>query len=309
MRPYAPVMLYLIALALIPIFWKRPRAIFSFSSFMVLPKNKTAVLLRRFERGFAALLIASLALGAADIRFLDVKAEGVREGAQVCFVRDRSGSMYTAWSEVGEKELKIVIANRLIERFVRERSGDQYCLVDFGSAAVTKSTLTFDKEDFIEIVRMAPNDLSSTVIDQPIAQALKILPAGKSVNAKVIVLISDGAGRLHSIPEFVRLMRESQISFWFIFIGSDFEWSNTPVQELVQGLGSYGKKFKAEDPKQLADAMNQVRSMVRGLIHHPAEVREYPLDRIFYGSALVLISVLALFVLLELLIQPKGGRR
>ena len=62
MRPYAPVMLYLIALALIPIFWKRPRAIFSFSSFMVLPKNKTAVLLRRFERGFAALLIASLAL-------------------------------------------------------------------------------------------------------------------------------------------------------------------------------------------------------------------------------------------------------
>ncbi len=302
-----PLYLLIIALAVLPFLRQRPGAIFNFSSFLVLPKNKLSAVLLLTLKTASALVIVSLALALAGLSLKNIRSEVIEEGAQIVFVRDLSGSMFTGYFDQVKKLDRAAVATNLIKEFAALRPRDQYGLIDFGSPTVTRSRLTFDRRDFLEVLGAPPVNLGGTVIDRPLTRALGLFPYERSIDSRAVILVSDGWGAISTTDDIVRWMKDLNVNFWWIFIGDENDWRNAPVHQLVERLGPQAKKFRADNPAELEEAMAKIRRLQRGIIRRPVEFSEYPLDSVFYGLALGSFAVLGLLVILELSLKPKRG--
>lgn len=303
-----PEALMLIALAVLPFIWQKPGAIFIFSSFLVWRQDRFSRWLMLAVKLSIALAVVGLALGLADVSIHNIVPQRLEEGSLICFVRDASWSMFTK-IDGNSKEDKIVIATKLIERFVNERPrGDQYCLVDFGSAAVTRAGLV-SRELFLPLLKAPLFSMGGTIIDTPLVRTISLLPYERSVSGKAIVLVSDGWGRLDNEDDIVRWLREANITFFWIFIGTPAEWQNAPVHKIVEKLSPPSKTFNAQNQTELADAMSRVRMLQRGLAHYQAEQSDFSLSPICYSVAWFSLMLVATVVILETSFRRKPTRR
>jgi len=302
-----PLALALLTLVLLPLLKRGARSAFIFSSFELLPVNLFSRVIVVGASVLTALVIASLSLGLAGITLTDYKREGIHEGAQIVFIRDCSGSMFGEYFDEQRKFEKIFFATDLMRKFALERPGDAYALIDFGSAMITRSQFIFNKERFIRMSGVICPNLGGTVIDSAIVRAVSLFPEGPSLNAKAIILLTDGGGRMDGADDMARWIKERNINFWYVFIGPESDWLlYKAVPDFVKKLGTLGQQFRGDRPAELEMVMAKIRTLQKGIVKYPEEISEYRLDKFFYGAALAWFSLLGLTVLLEMAV--KSGR-
>lgn len=304
--------LFLLLLLLVPLPWVafRPRALYRFSSFVILPQSIISRIMAPLYRTLAALAIGFLSLALSGILLEFAGGEEVSEGALICLVRDRSGSMADAFTiEEGKVKPKMATANDFLERLVASYPKDKFCLIDFGHA-LRPSHLLVDQDVMLGILKTgAEPDMGGTEFIQPLERAINILYGDKSSTSKAIIMVSDGEAPIGPAErlKIVRWMRTEGIMFMWIAINSNVEWQD--LYDVVQKLGAQGMVFRADNPAELALVFEKIKSLPRGLIRRPTEVVRYPLERIFNLAAYTCLGILGIFFLGELCVGSarKGG--
>lgn len=304
-----PWALLIIALALLPWLRRRSGAIFQFSSFYALKKSRLSqwfALVRRIALSAIVVMLAAALAGFSLPKFVH---DMLDEGAFIVLVRDLSGSMYTIFDAETKKD-KVTVATEIEQKFVRLRPHDHYGLIDFGNQAVTRMRLTADKKRVAEMLALPPLSLGGTVIDQALARAISLFPEERSIASKAIILVSDGDGRMDTLDDLARWMKEGGIHFWWVFIGSVIEWESARgVRSLTERLGAQAGIFRADTPADLERVMMRIRELQRGVIRMPQEIRQYSLSSFFYWGAFGFFCVSAVFIWGECRIASAASRR
>lgn len=303
-----PLAFLLIALAILPFWRHRPRAIFSYSSFVLLPDSRPGVFYFWAVRILSSTVILGLALGLAGISLNNIAVEKNLDGSQIVFVRDVSSSMFGNVFDAERGFDRQTVTAELFGKFVEmRRYGDEYGLVDFGGSAITRSKLSSDKNAFLGVLRAPPINLRNTVLVPSLWRAIALFPADSSPNIRAIILGSDGAiddrpgMNRGDFPLLAKKIKELNINFWWVFIGAESDWreNSGSLHAFIDGLGPLGRKFRADNPRELEKAMDSIRKLQRGLIHSERLIVDYSLSNWFYGTALAAMTALAIFFLLE----------
>jgi len=295
-------------LAPLPFLRLRPWVLFNFSSFLILPQNnlarKTVFASKIFSMGVIICLV--LALSGPVYKAKEILR--IEEGAQIVFVRDVSSSMFTKQEDEEGSVLNIDIASKLIKDFVYLRPGDEYALVDFGSAVVTRSGFLSDKKEFTSILFAPTTDLSGTVIDQALMRAISFFESTESINSRAIILLSDGVGRLDGVEDMVYWFSRVNVNFWWVFIGDENNWKTS--DDMFGFINKYSlvgnaKAFRANNNLEIAEVINNIRSLESGIIRRPVEGSNHLLAPLLFKTAFALLCLLGIFVLFGLMVRKR----
>ncbi len=196
------------------------------SSLMVVPEDRASIWLDRGLRLIAAGVVAAIVLGLAGLHRGANEVERVGHGAHVVLVLDRSLSMDEGFARTGEKAkmTKTVAATRLIEAFFARRMQDSFGLVAFSTNPILVMPLTEHRDAMAgAMAAMAQKGLANTDIGSGLEMALGMFAKDDPRSARVILFVSDGAGR---IPDYVqaRIRIEAlteRVHLYYLYLRSD----------------------------------------------------------------------------------------
>jgi mxaC protein len=174
------------------------------SSLITVPEDAASVWLDRGLRLIAAGAVTAIVLGLAGLHRGANEVERVGHGAHVVLVLDRSLSMDEGFARTGEKArmTKTVAATQLIEAFFARRTQDSFGLVAFSTNPILVMPLTEHRAAMAAaMTAMAQKGLANTDIGSGLEMALNMLAHDDPRSARVILFVSDGAGR---IPDAVQ---------------------------------------------------------------------------------------------------------
>ena len=121
-------------------------------------------------------------------------------GAQIGLVLDRSASMddpFAGGTDGRVGETKSVAAARLMTDFVSKRTNDMMGVITFSNSAMYVLPLTENKEAVLAAIKAtAGNSLFQTNIGGGLTSAVGLFEKVPDSGSRVIILISDGAGRV-----------------------------------------------------------------------------------------------------------------
>ncbi|MGA7615544.1 MAG: VWA domain-containing protein [Thermoanaerobaculia bacterium] len=143
-----------------------------------------------------------------------------RYGIDVVVALDSSGSMA---AEDFRPRNRFAVAKELIAGFIDGRTADRIGVVTFGSSAVTRVPITFDRNVAREILSKASigENGDGTAIGHAIAVAVNRLRSSKA-RSRVIVLVTDGVNNSGSIDPLTaaELASKFGIRIYTIGVGS-----------------------------------------------------------------------------------------
>lgn len=246
-----PHWLILLPAVFIPILRRRPGQT-RFSSFLVLPDDRSSRILDWVERILSAIFIGLVVLGLSGPRLTGFSMTQWASGTSLIFVVDQSASMFVPWRGHRRNPLKIDVAHRAIAAFLEAFPHGQWALVGFGRAPVVYTLRTSDPQRFLQTLSLQRGDFGDTVIDTALARALAIADGFQA-----IVLLSDGAGRMESPEALARRFREVRKRlYWLVIEGS--ESPEPGMERLMAVLGPWGETVRMKTIRDLHRALKTI---------------------------------------------------
>lgn len=147
------------------------------------------------------------------------------EGYNIMLVLDISGSMeLTDRLLHGRPVSRLTVVKRTAEQFVRERKGDRFGLILFGSRAYLQTPLTYDRNNVLMRLDDASVGLAgkTTSIGDALGLAVKRLQ-NVSSKGRIIILLTDGANNSGVLEptKAAELAQDDGIKVYTIGLGSD----------------------------------------------------------------------------------------
>ena len=257
------------------------------SSLMAVPGDAVSAWIDRGLRLLAAMVVAAIVLGLAGLHRGANEVERVGRGAHVVLVLDRSLSMDEGFARVGEKARtsKTAAAARLIEAFFARRPQDSFGLVAFSTNPILVMPLTEHRAAMAAAMSaMAQKGLANTDIGSGLDVALGMFAADDPRSARVILFVSDGAGR---IPDAMQArirteMLTERIHLYYLYLRSgdapalaaDLAGSNDPttpasLDAFFRSLDVPYRGFEAADPSAVETATQAIAALeTRPVTYH-----------------------------------------
>ena len=317
-----PWMLVLLPLALVPLWLSRQHG-HIYSSFSMVPDDQLSQIAGLLLRYLAVAIIVSMVVALASPQGSVTEIERAGKGAQVVLVIDRSASMDDPFAGAGTEgrvgENKSTAAKRLITRFVDERKDDMVGMVTFSNSAMHAIPLTQNREAIHAAIAAAGGSgLLQTNIGAGLTSGLSIFKGVPNSGSRVILLLSDGAGRI-SIKAKQKIRdwaeREQVNIYWIVLrqpdgisifdpqyaVETDGEKpAEVELHQFFQTLRTKYKAYEADDPKALQLAMQDINMRERNTIRYAEKVAGKDYSQHFISLACLLISLLLIFRFLEL---------
>ena len=225
--------LALLPLAALPLL-RLPAVAIPYSWLGLVPEDPVSRWLHRTLRAAGALTIASLALAASGLHRPAYEVERIGRGAHMVLLVDRSTSMDRPFAMQGVVDpaaqgghrSKGEVARRLLSEFVAERHDDLFGMVVFSTFPIPVLGLT-DHHEVVTAAIAAGNvgrGLAETDIGSGLEQALEYFEGQPYTGARIVVLVSDGAGEigLTARLRIAHLMRRLRVSLYWIYIRSAY---------------------------------------------------------------------------------------
>lgn len=309
-----PLILWLLPLALLPILLERTNTR-TYSWVEMLPADPLSNLIGLLLKLLAAISLDSIIIGLAGPHSLEQKVERVGIGAQIGLVIDRSASMDdpfsggTAEGRVGET--KSVAAARLMTDFVNSRKNDMTGVITFSNSAMYVLPLTESREAILAAIKAtAGNSLFQTNIGGGITSAVGLFEHVPDSGSRVIILISDGAGRVSAeVQQKLRdwLQRYNISLYWIVLrqpagvsiFDPKYDDHYEEVLPSEVELYNYFKRlrtpfhaYEAEDPKSLAAAIADINQKEKKPIKYMERIPGHDFTRLCYFVAALMIALL-----------------
>ncbi|MCB5183861.1 VWA domain-containing protein [Methylobacillus gramineus] len=307
-------LLFLLPLSLIPLLLERQHSR-SYSWLGLLPRDRLSDLLGLLLKILAALALFFMTLGVAgpvtDAQYI----ERIGQGAQLVLIIDRSASMDDPFSGAESSgvagESKAGAAERLITRFVKERTNDMFGMVTFSNSAIHALPLNDNRDAILAAIRAAGGAaLFQTNIGSGLTSGLAQFDKTPDSGSRAIILLSDGGGRIGAnIQQKVRdwLERMNVTLYWIVLRQpgaiSIFDTSFKPpedkplppsieLNEFFKTLNTGYQAYEAEDPKSLAAAIEDINRKEKKPIRYMEEIPGRDYSPYCYALAACLLALL-----------------
>lgn len=271
----------------------------------------------------AATSIAALVLGLANLRLEGGTIERSGEGAHIVILVDRSASMDNSFAgrpPSGEEESKSATARRLLSAFVENREHDHFGVAAFSTSPIHVLPLTAEKEAVLAAIEAIDRPgLAFTDVGRGLAMAVDIHNADATAAPRAILLVSDGAAVIdRKVQDSLRkaLARRPVNLYWLFLrtegskgifyqpapdeVDSPTRLPERHLHKLFQTLGVSYRAFQAENPKAIADAIEEIDKLERRVIRYTEEIPQTDLTPWAYLAAtlglLALVAAKALEV-------------
>lgn len=260
----------------------------------------------------AATAVALLVTAAAGPYADGGSATRTGRGAQIVIVFDRSGSMSETltgnWEGEGKGESKIAAARRILLEFMRQRRGDMFGMVAFGSSPISVAPLTDDRliaEAALESAQA--RSMGFTTVARALAMGLDYFRDRPHTAARLLLMVSDGGAEISEADRenLERMFAQRRCSLIWIYTRGAREPSvieetagNADSQSLslhhfFRTLGTGYQVFEATSPADLQRAVDQVGKLTNLPTRYEEKLPRRDLAQPLYGAALVLLLLLA----------------
>ena len=283
----------------------------------------------RALRATGVLAILSLVLAASGLHRPAYEVERVGHGAHMVLLVDRSTSMDRPFAvrkvvdaaALGKRRSKGEVARELLSKFVAERRNDRFGMVVFSTFPIPVLRPT-DHHEVVQASITAGNagrGLAETNIGAGLEQALQYFEGQPYTGARIIVLVSDGAGEISQTPRLriAHRMRRLRVSLYWIYIRSargpvifDSAESNggtvatemTPeraLHEFFSHMGGAYQAYTAESPEDLERAIADVNRLQNLPVRYVETIGRRDLSAMCLAVAFASLLVLVAAKLLE----------
>ena len=318
--------LALLPLAALPLL-RPPAAAVPFSWMGLVPEDGVSRWLDRTLRGIGMLTIASLVLAASGLHRPAVEVERIGRGAHMVLLVDRSTSMDRPFARArdaatgGGQRSKGEVARELLSQFVAERRNDLFGMVVFSTfpIPVLRPTERHHVVHAAIAAGGAGRGLAETDIGGGLEQALRYFEGKPYTGARIVVLVSDGAGEISRTPRLriAHRMQRLRVSLYWIYIrsargplifdssgsGGDFATAEmTPeraLHEFFSDMGSPYRAYTAESPEDLERAIADVNRLQNLPVRYRETLGRRELSGACLAAALAGLTLLVAAKLLE----------
>lgn len=256
--------------------------------------GKFTSLLNR-EKLLYSIIFALLVTALASPISYDAKLSQNREGRDLVFVLDTSGSMgESGYSEDEDDKSKFEILKSIIASFITHRYDDNVGVCVFGSFAFCSVPLTYDMKavafllNFLEVGIAGEN----TAIGEGISSALDALKKGHA-KEKVIILITDGyqnSGSI-SVKSAVERAKNEHVRIYTLGVGEPGSYDAKLLKRIAKETG--GKMFGAQDAKELQEVYRKLDTLEPS----PIRSQNYLNKHMLFAYPLVAAVLLLLYLL------------
>lgn len=311
---YTPSVLFLLPLALLPLWLERQHSR-TYSWLPLLPRDRLSDLVGLLLKVLAALALLFIILGVAGPHSSQQQVERIGEGAQLTLVIDRSASMEEPFSGAAASgragETKSVAASRLITQFINQRKNDMFGMITFSNSAMYVLPLTQNREAILAAVRAASGSvLFQTNIGSGLTTGVSLFEKMPDSGSRAIILLSDGAGRMSAeTQQKLRdwLNRLHVTLYWIVLRQPDgisiFDEKYKPKEfevlppeielyNFFKTLKSPFHAYEAEDPKSLALAIDDINQHEKKPIRYLEQIPGHDYFRHCYAVAALMIALL-----------------
>jgi len=262
-------------------------------------------------------IVAAIVLGLAGLHGGGREIERHGQGAHIVLLLDRSLSMDEGFAIAGAKPRlsKTEAAAQLIEDFFARRRHDSFGVIAFSTQPIPILPLTEHREAVAAaMAAMQQKGLADTDIGSGLQAALKMFENDDPAASRVILFVSDGAGR---IPDAVQVPIRAQmllqrIHLYYLYLRSgdapalaaDIAGHEDPTQPAAldaffRSLGVPYRGFEAGDPDAVAAATRAIGGLeIRPVTYHEM-VPRVGYEGLCYGLAAAGLMVLLLARLAE----------
>lgn len=319
--------LALLPLAVLPLLRPLARAV-PFSWTGLVSPDPLSRWLDRALRAAGVLAILSLVLAAAALHRPAYEVERIGHGAHMVLLVDRSTSMDRPFAAgkaadaaaPGKRRSKGEVARELLSKFVAERRNDRFGMVVFSTFPIPVLRPT-DHHDVVHASIAAGNagrGLAETDIGAGLEQALEYFEGQPYTGARIVVLVSDGAGEISRTPRLriAHRIQRLRVSLYWIYIRSargpvifDSAESDgggatemTPeraLHEFFSDMGSAYHAYTAESPEDLERAIADVNRLQNLPVRYHETIGRRDLSGLCLAVALGGLGVLVAAKLLE----------
>jgi mxaC protein len=287
-HPVLPLLL----LACVPILLGRGARWLEQPSLVVVPRDAASRAADGLLRVLAAIPVAAIVLALAGLHTGSRTIERIGTGAHIVVVIDRSLSMDEPFALIGEKaaETKTAASVRMIEALFARRPHDMFGVVAFSTSPIVAMPLTDHREAIAAaLYAMRRPGLANTEIGAGIAMGLAQFAGDKPDAARVILLVTDGAG---VIPDRTRAviaegLRREDAHLYYLYLRAG---DDPPLAEASDGgvnlgrpsgldayfrtLGVTYASFEARDPSAIDSAARRIEALeTRPIIYTEAVPR------------------------------------
>jgi mxaC protein len=286
------------------------------------PRDTLSTALDWALRGLAALPVALIVLGLAGLHEGQRVVHRQASGAHVVVALDRSLSMDEPFALRGERarESKTHAAARLLAAFYARRPHDMFGLVAFSTSPIPVMKLTAHRDAVrAAIAAMDQPALANTDIGAGIAMGLAQFAQDTPGAARVLLLISDGAG---AIPDEVRetIRRElaaagAHIYYLYLRSGDDPPLAEARddsadltrpagLDGFLRGLGAPYQGFEARDAGAVEQATRRIEALETRATAYDETTPRRDLDVRCDAAAAVCLAISLLAQLAERRLAP-----
>lgn len=319
---YNAWLLWLLPLALLPLVLERSHSR-HYSWNEMLPHDALSDILGLILKILAVLALIFIVLGLAGPHTSEQKVEKIGVGAQIALVLDRSASMDDPFSGGGSDgkvgESKSAAASRLMTEFVKQRTNDMMGMITFSNSAMYVLPLTENREAILAAIQATSgNSLFQTNIGSGLTSGAGLFDDVPDSGSRAIILLSDGAGRVPADTQqklkewFERL----HVSLYWIVLRqpggiSIFDQNYKPDEDkalpaeielnnFFKSLKTPFTAYEAEDPKTLANAINDINQKEKKPIKYQQRIAGREFTQLCYILAALMIGLLIAVKYLEM---------
>lgn len=308
----APWVLFLLPLALLPLVLERSHSR-PYSWLELLPSDPLSDLIGLLLKILAVIALLFIIIGVAAPHSEPQKIPRVGEGAQLALVMDRSASMDDPFSGAANGragETKSAAASRLMTDFVNARKNDMFGMITFSNSAMHVLPLTQNREAILAAIRAAGGSaLFQTNIGSGLSSGTALFENIPDSGSRAIILLSDGAGRIGAdAQQKIRdWMDKFHITLYWIVLrqpngvsifdtNQHYDDRAPPVEvelyEYFKTLRSPFHAYEADDPKSLAQAINDINQKEKKPIRYLEEIPGTDYSPHCYLLAALMIALL-----------------
>ena len=224
--------LALLPLAALPLI-RPPASAIPYSWRGLLPNDPFSLGIDRVLRTIGSLTLVSLVLAASGLHRSAYEVARVGQGAHMVLLVDRSTSMDQPFGRMTAADIaasnvqpsKGEVARELLSTFVAQRQNDRFGMVVFSTFPIPVLRPT-DRHDVVHASIRAGNvgrGLAETNIGAGLEQALEYFEGQPYTGARIVVLVSDGAGEISQTPRLriAHRMQRLRASLYWIYIRSE----------------------------------------------------------------------------------------
>jgi mxaC protein len=267
-------------------------------------------------------------LAAATLALLIVAAAGpyagggtvshVGTGAQIVVAFDRSGSMSEpmakGWDDTRKSESKIVAARRILLEFMRQRRGDMFGMVAFGSTPMAVAPLSDDRPMAEAALKSAEaRSMGFTSIGRALGMSLDYFRDRPYTAARLVLLVSDGGAEIapadRELLQTLFVNRRASLIWLYTrgarepsVIHDEPGTSSSQSLSMHQFFGQLGVPYQVMEATSTADvqrAIDQVSKLTNLPTRYQEQLPRRDLATPLYSVALLMLALLVAAKLAE----------